>query len=186
MRICRRRDHRRLGCWPSNAESALMERFADVQPVRLIDPRAADPLRLAVAAYLARYTGSSRDHAHLDLRCFLSWCAERDLDPLAASRVHLELYIRWMQEVRRFKPSTVSRRFSVTAGFYRTAVIDGVLDYSPAVPPRSRRRDPHDPASRPDLCSFGTPTLSSRSPRTPHSPGRNCRRAGIAWGPYPI
>src|SRR5580704_2476415 len=112
MRICRRRDHRRLGCWPSNAESALMERFADVQPVRLIDPRAADPLRLAVAAYLARYTGSSRDHAHLDLRCFLSWCAERDLDPLAASRVHLELYIRWMQEVRRFKPSTVSRRFS--------------------------------------------------------------------------
>jgi hypothetical protein len=108
-----------------------MERFADVQPVRLIDPRAADPLRLAVAAYLARYTGSSRDHAHLDLRCFLSWCAERDLDPLAASRVHLELYIRWMQEVRRFKPSTVSRRFSVTAGFYRTAVIDGVLDTIP-------------------------------------------------------
>ena len=49
-----------------------------------------------------------------------------------------------MQEVRRFKPSTVSRRFSVTAGFYRTAVIDGVLEHSPAehvrrpaVPPES-------------------------------------------------
>jgi len=27
-----------------------------------------------------------------------------------------------MQETRRFKPSTVSRRFSVTAGFYRTYV----------------------------------------------------------------
>ena len=97
-----------------------------------------------MAAYLARYTGASRDHAHSDLRCFLSWCAERDLDPLAAGRVHLELYIRWMQEVRRFKPSTVSRRFSVTAGFYRTAVIDGVLGHSPAehvrrpaVPPES-------------------------------------------------
>jgi len=35
---------------------------------------------------------------------------------------HLELYLRWMQEIRRFKPSTVSRRFSVTAGFYRTCV----------------------------------------------------------------
>jgi hypothetical protein len=34
-----------------------------------------------------------------------------------------------MQEVRRFKPSTVSRRFSVTAGFYRTCVIDGVLEH---------------------------------------------------------
>ena len=49
-----------------------------------------------------------------------------------------------MQEVRRFKPSTVSRRFSVAAGFYRTAVIDGVLEHSPAehvrrpaVPPES-------------------------------------------------
>jgi integrase/recombinase XerD len=127
------------------SQSPVMERFADVLPVQLVDSgAAADPLRLSVAAYLARYTGSSRDHAHSDLRCFLVWFAERGLDPLAASRVHLELYIRWMQEVRKFKPSTVSRRFSVTAGFYRTAVIDGVLEHSPAehvrrpaVPPES-------------------------------------------------
>jgi integrase/recombinase XerD len=46
--------------------------------------------------------------------------------------VHLVLCIRWMQEVRRFRPSTVSRRFSVASGFYRTAVIDGVLEHSPA------------------------------------------------------
>jgi hypothetical protein len=32
-----------------------------------------------------------------------------------------------MQEIHRIKPSTVSRRFSVAAGFYRTCVIDGVL-----------------------------------------------------------
>ncbi len=104
----------------------------------------ADPLRLAVAAYLARFTGSSRAHADSDLRCYLSWCAGHGLDPLAARRPRLELYIRWMQEIRRFKPSTVSRRFSVVAGFYRTAVIDGVLKHSPAehvrrpaVPPES-------------------------------------------------
>ena len=49
-----------------------------------------------------------------------------------------------MQEIRRFKPSTVSRRFSVAAGFYRTCVIDGILQHSPAehvrrptVPPES-------------------------------------------------
>jgi len=54
------------------------------------------------------------------------------LDPLAAQRPHLELYIRWMQEIRWFKPSTVSRRFSVTAGFYRTCVLDGVMQHSPA------------------------------------------------------
>jgi integrase/recombinase XerD len=37
-----------------------------------------------------------------------------------------------MREIRRFKPSTVSRRFSVVAGFYRTCVIDGLLQHSPA------------------------------------------------------
>jgi integrase/recombinase XerD len=37
-----------------------------------------------------------------------------------------------MQEIRRFKPSTVSRRFSVTAGFYRTCVLDGIIEHSPA------------------------------------------------------
>jgi integrase/recombinase XerD len=89
-------------------------------------------LRLAATAYLARFKGSSREHTESDLRCYLAWCAERGLDPLAAQRPHLELYIRWMQEIRRFKPSTVSRRFSVTAGFYRTCAIDGVLEHSPA------------------------------------------------------
>jgi len=38
--------------------------------------------------------------------------------------VHLELYLRWMQELRHFQPSTVSRRLSVVCGFYRTCVLD--------------------------------------------------------------
>jgi integrase/recombinase XerD len=63
---------------------------------------ATDQLDRAVAAYLTRFTGSSREHAGSDLRCFLAWCAERHLHPLAARRPHLELYIRWMQEIRRF------------------------------------------------------------------------------------
>jgi integrase/recombinase XerD len=41
----------------------------------------ADQLRLAVAAYLARFKGSSREHAESDLCCFLVWCADRGLDP---------------------------------------------------------------------------------------------------------
>jgi integrase/recombinase XerD len=103
-----------------------------------------DQLRLAVAAYLARFTGSSREHTNSDLRCYLAWCAERGLYPLAARRPHLEVYIRWMQEIHHFKPSTVSRRFSVVAGFSRTCVIDNTLEHSPAghvrcpaVPPES-------------------------------------------------
>ena len=113
------------------------------------DPPAlfTDQLRPAAAAYLARFKGSSREHTESDLRSYLAWCAERGLDPLAAKRPHLELYIRWMQEIRRFKPSTVSRRFSVTAGFYRTCVIDGVMEHSPA----EHVRRPAVPAESPTL-----------------------------------
>jgi integrase/recombinase XerD len=104
-----------------------------------------DQLRLAVAAYLARFIGSSRTHTESDLRCYLFWCAERGRDPLVARRPHLELYIRWMQEVRHFKPSTVSRRFSVTAGFYQTCVIDGLLEHSPGVHVRRPSVPPESP-----------------------------------------
>jgi hypothetical protein len=88
-------------------------------------------LRLAVAAYLARFKGQSRVHTESDLRGYLLWCESRQLDPLAATRPHIELYVRWLQEVRRYRPSTVSRRVSVLAGFYRTCVIDGALEHSP-------------------------------------------------------
>jgi integrase len=52
-----------------------------------------------------------------------------------------------MQEVRRFKPSTVSRRMAVVAGFYRTCVIDAVLEHSPA----DYVRRPPVPAESPTL-----------------------------------
>jgi site-specific recombinase XerD len=109
-------------------------------PIDVDDPM----LRLAVAAHLARYKGLSRTHTASDLNTYLRWCVTRDLMPLEAQRGHVELYLRWLQEVRRLKPSTVSRRLSVLATFYRTCVIDGVLEHSPAeyvrrphVPPRS-------------------------------------------------
>ncbi len=52
-----------------------------------------------------------------------------------------------MQEIRRFKPSTVSRRFSMVAGSYRTCVIDGLLEHSPAEHVRAARESP-------DTCGF--------------------------------
>ena len=104
-------------------------------------------LRIAVAAYLSRFKALSRVHAESDLRAFLPWCAERRVDPLAVSRPQVELDVRWMQEVRRLKPSTTSRRMSVVAGFYRTAVIDGLIEHSPA----EHVRRPHVPAESPTL-----------------------------------
>jgi len=39
-------------------------------------------LRQAVAAYLARFKGSSREHTESDLHCYLSWRACGSWDPL--------------------------------------------------------------------------------------------------------
>jgi hypothetical protein len=77
-------------------------------------------LAAPVAAYLGRFQGLSRQHTESDLRIFTTWCSTHDLDPLAAHRADLELYVRWI-------------------------LIDGVLEHSPAdhlrrqtVPPESR------------------------------------------------
>jgi site-specific recombinase XerD len=104
-------------------------------------------LRASVAAYLGRYRGESRVHTGSDLRVFLTWCAGQDLDPLNLGRVEIERYVRWLQEVRRYQPSTVSRRLSVVVGFYRVCVIDQILVHSPA----DYVRRPPMPADSPTL-----------------------------------
>ncbi len=112
-------------------------------------------LGLAAVAHLSRYRGTSREHTESDLRVFFTWCHDRQLAPLVARRHDLELYLRWLQDVRRFKPSTVSRRLSVVAGFYRTCVIDGVLEHSPVVYVRR-------PGVPPESPTLGSRTCSSR------------------------
>jgi len=89
-------------------------------------------LRAAVAAYLGRYRGESRVHSGSDLKVFLTWCVGQEVDPLELGRVEIERYVRWLQEVRCYQPSTVSRRLSVVVGFYRVCVIDQILTHSPA------------------------------------------------------
>jgi integrase/recombinase XerD len=139
--LARARDVDGVGCW---ADGRLMTTnvIAAVLPAPTVDP-----LRLAAAAYLARFKGQSRVHTESDLRVYLYWCAERGLDPLSATRPHIELYVRWMQEHRRFAASTVTRRMAVVAGFYRTCVVDGMLEHSPA----EYVRRPNVPAQSPTL-----------------------------------
>lgn len=57
-----------------------------------------------MAAYLGRYRGQTRLHSESDLRVFLRWCTDHELDPLVAVRVDIERYVRWLQT----QPSEVS------------------------------------------------------------------------------
>jgi integrase/recombinase XerD len=95
----------------------------------------------------ATSSGETRLHTESDLRVFLRWCTEHGLDPLAAARADIERYVRWLQDVGRYQPSTVSRRLSVVVGFYRVCVIDAILDHSLA----DYVRRPTVPAESPTL-----------------------------------
>ena len=49
------------------------------------------------------------------VRDYLPWF--QLFDPVATSRPQVELYVRWMHELRRYSAWTVSRRLSIVAGF---------------------------------------------------------------------
>ena len=102
-----------------------------------------------------------------DLNSFLTWCRDRDVEALSATRTHLELYVRWMQETRHYLPSTVSRRVSVVCGFYRTAVIDGVLEHSPAEYLRRPRVPPESPTLGLGHLQFEAMLTSARTSPNP-------------------
>jgi integrase/recombinase XerD len=69
---------------------------------------------------------------------------------------------------RRFKPSAVSRRFSVVAGFYRTAVMDGAVDHSPAEYVRQPAVPPESPTAGFTHLQFEAMLTASRESASPY------------------
>jgi hypothetical protein len=125
-------------------------------------------LHAAVSEYLGRYRGQTKLHTESDLRVFLRWCADHGLDPLTAVRVDIERYVRWLQDDRRYQPSTVSRRLSIVVGFYRVCVIDQILPHSPADYVRRPTVPAESPTSGLVICSSKpcSPPLAGRPTRT--------------------
>ena len=118
------------------------------------------PISLAAAAvvgFLARYSSKNTVSAFaLDLRLLFQWCAAQGVDPLDATRTHLELFARYLEDERGNGPASVHRRLSTITCFYRIAEIDNYLDRSPATHLRLPRRDhnagpgPHRARRHPD------------------------------------
>ncbi len=59
--------------------------------------------RRALFAFLARYRGDTLRAYGQDLKAYLTWCQQHELQPLQARRPHLELYLRWMEQ-RNYAP----------------------------------------------------------------------------------
>jgi integrase/recombinase XerD len=90
-----------------------------------------DDAQLAAVAFLTRYRGRTLDAYRHDLRGFFQWASDNNLDVLAATRPHIELYRSWMED-RGLAASTIDRRLSTACGFYRFAHIDGRISSNPA------------------------------------------------------
>ncbi len=96
--------------------------------------------RLALAGFLAAYSGLTRQAYELDLRQYASWCQQHHLCLFAARRADIENFARDL-EARGRARATVTRRLCTIAGFYRYAVEEELLGHSPAVHVRRPRLD---------------------------------------------
>jgi site-specific recombinase XerD len=96
--------------------------------------------RLALAGFLAAYSGLTRQAYELDLRQFLSWCQQHQLRLFQARRADIECFARDL-EARGRARATVTRRLCTIAGFYPYAVEEELLEHSPAAHVRRPRLD---------------------------------------------
>jgi integrase/recombinase XerD len=96
--------------------------------------------RLALAGFLAGYSGLTRQAYELDLRQFASWCQQHQLRLFGARRADIELFARDL-EARGRARATITRRLCTVAGFYRYAVEEELLEHSPAAHVRRPRLD---------------------------------------------
>ena len=113
-------------------------------------------VQVALAGFLAGYSGNTRLAYQQDLRQFASWCHNQDLDLLAVRRIHIELFARWLEH-KGAAPATIGRRLSTVTGFYRYCVEEELLTRSPAVNvrrPRLRQESTMNGLDRNELGAF--------------------------------
>jgi integrase/recombinase XerD len=96
--------------------------------------------RLALAGFLAGYSGLTRQAYELDLRQYATWCQQHQIRLFAARRADIECFARDL-EARGRARATITRRLCTIAGFYKYAVEEELLDHSPAAHVRRPRLD---------------------------------------------
>jgi site-specific recombinase XerD len=97
----------------------------------LPSPATHDPAALAALGFLTRYKTNTRRAYTQDLRAWFAWCLTHQMNPLEVRRAHVELFARELEAT--LAPATVARRIGTVCGFYKTAVIDGILEVNPAL-----------------------------------------------------
>ncbi len=108
--------------------------------IAVAEPVFSNAERLALAGFLAGYTGLTREAYALDLRQFAAWFQQHHVRLFQARRPDIEGFARDL-EARGRARATVTRRLCTIAGFYKYAVEEELLDHSPAAHVRRPRLD---------------------------------------------
>jgi site-specific recombinase XerD len=147
--------------------------------------------RLALAGFLAAYSGLTRQAYELDLRQFARWCQQHQLRLFQARSADIEFFARDL-EARGRARATITRRLCTVAGFYRYAVEEELLDHSPAAHVRRPRLDYESHAVGLDRNELGALLAADGRRLDRHGAGRIVRRivrrAGITKkvGPHTL
>lgn len=98
-------------------------------------------------AFLVSHSGHTRDAYGRCLRSWFGWCASHDVDPLQATRAHVDAFARTLAELEGRSPATVAQHLSAVSGYYRYALSEEKV-----------ARNPVDFVRRPKV---GTDTIST-------------------------
>lgn len=91
--------------------------------------------------FLADYEGKTRDAYEYHLQGWITWCERHRIEPLAADRTHVALYVRHLSEERGLRGSTVNTCITPIKGMYRWAMLEGFIDRDPVVHTRLPKVD---------------------------------------------
>lgn len=92
-----------------------------------------NPVDQVSLAFLARHQAKPatfREYKR-DLKIFLTWCADNEVDPLLAVSGQLEMYLFWLTQ-QGWAESTIARRVGVIKGWFHRAYRDRIIAWDPA------------------------------------------------------
>jgi integrase/recombinase XerD len=119
------------------------------------EPAFSNAERLALAGFLAGYTGLTREAYALDLRQYAAWCHQHHIRLFDARRADIECFARDLEGRGRAR-ATITRRLCTIAGSCKYAVEEELLDHSPAAHVRRPRVDYESHATGLDRNELGS------------------------------
>src|SRR5579884_3442956 len=81
-------------------------------PARPDDLRGPNPEQIVLANFLVRYREPTRSHHAHSLKMWVNWCRDKGLPPMDATRSHIELYARELEEVKGNALSTIAGKLA--------------------------------------------------------------------------